>query len=198
MKYVGMLLTALLMSACASKIVNESGVTIMSEDAYESVIEKWSDHVEDYNGLNNTVTVMATLLAPEAVMAQVDQNARLFQWDQTAYNNEKQKAVNAMNTQTEAFVSFYSPERKWDDLYKSKTLWKVFLDVNGQRYEGKVTKVKLLPREIQKLYHYHTSFASPYMLTFPVSANSVGIGPARLVFTGAVGSVTLHFGTGAK
>lgn len=195
MKYLGILVTALLLSSCASTSVNRGGVTVMSEDAYEGVVDKWSDHVEDYNGLNNTVTIMATLLTPEVVVAQVDQNARQFQWDQVAYDNEKKKAENAMATKTEAFVSFYSPERKWDDLYKSKTLWKVFLDVNGQRYEGTVSKIKLLPREIQKLYHYHTSFATPYMLSFPVAATAVGNSPARLVFTGAVGSVTLNLGT---
>lgn len=194
MKYLGILITALILSACASHTVNNGGVTIMSEDAYDSTIDKWSDHVEDYNGLNNTVTIMATLLAPEAVLAQVDQNARLFQWDQVGYDNEKKKAENAMATKTEAFVSFYSPERKWDDLYRSKTLWKVFLDVRGQRYEGTVSKVKLLPREIQKLYSYHTTFATPYMISFPVAATAVGNGPARLIFTGAVGSITLHFG----
>lgn len=195
MKILGVLLSALVLSACASTTVNRGGVTVMSEDAYEATVEKWSDHVEDYNGLNNTVTIMATVLNPEVVLAQVDQNARLFQWDQVNYDNEKKKAENAMTTKTEAFVSFYSPERKWDDLYKSKTLWKVFLDVNGQRYEGTVSKIKLLPREIQKLYHYHTAFATPYMISFPVAATTVGAGPARLVFTGAVGSVTLNFGT---
>jgi hypothetical protein len=195
MKNFGVLLTALLLSACASTAVNRAGVTVMSEEAYEEAVDRWSDHVEDYNGLNNTVTIMATLLNPEVVMAQVDQNARLFQWDQVSYENEKKKAQNAMATKTEAFVSFYSPERKWDDLYRSKTLWKVFLDVNGQRYEGTVSKVKLLTREIQKLYHYHTGFATPYMISFPVAATAVGNNPSRLIFTGAVGSVTLNFGT---
>lgn len=194
MKYLGILLTTLLVTACASTSVNKSGVILMSEAAYNATVDKWSDHIEDYNGLNNTVTIMATILNPEMVMAQVDQNGRLFQWDQITYDNEKKKAENQMATQTEVFVSFYSPERKWDDLYKSKTLWKVFLDVNGQRYEGKVSKIKLISREIEKLYHYHTNFATPYMITFPVSANSVGTNPARLVFTGAVGSVTLSFG----
>lgn len=198
MKYLGILLTALVLSACASKEVNKNGLVLVNEEGYENMIDKWSDHVEDYSGLNNTVTIMATLLNPEMAMSQLDQNARIFQWDQITYDNEKKKLQDAMKVQTDVFVSFYSPERKWDDLYKSKTLWKIFLDVNGQRYEGKVTKVKLLTREIQRLYSYHTSFGTPYIITFPVPANSVGTAPARITFTGAVGSVSLNFGQKAQ
>lgn len=196
MKHVGILLSALLLlSACASStITNRAGISLMSQSAYEDVVDKWTDNIEDYNGLNNTVTVFATLLGSEMTMAQVDQNARLFQWDQITYDNEKKLAENRMAQETKVFVSFYSPERKWDDLYKSKTLWKVFLDANGQRYEGKVTKLKLLTREIQGLYHYHTSFATPYTITFPVGARSLDGHPVKLVFTGAIGSVTLNFG----
>jgi hypothetical protein len=197
MKCLGILSSLLLSSwltACVSSNVTSSGVNIMSEASYEAIVDKWSDHVEDYNGLNNTVTIMATLLNPEMATAQLDQNARVFQWDQITFDNEKKKLENNLGQQTEIFVSFYSPERKWDDLYKSKTLWKVFLDMNGQRYEGKVSKIKLLPREVQSLYHYHTSFATPYTISFPVSARGVDNKPARLIFTGAIGSVTLNFG----
>jgi len=194
MKKVGIILAALFLASCASTTENRSGVTVMNETAYEAVVDKWTDHVEDYNGFNNTVTIMATIVTPEVALAQVDQNARIFQWDQITYDNEKKKTETALTTKTDAFVSFYSPERKWDDLYKSKTLWKVFLDVNGQRYEGKAAKVKLLPREVQKMYHYHTVFATPYLISFPVAATSINGSPARLVFTGAVGSVNLNFG----
>lgn len=179
---------------CASTITNRAGVNLMSASAYENIVDNWSDHIEDYSGLNNTVTIQATLLGSDVSLAQVDQNARIFQWDQVTYENEKKLAENRMAQETQVFVSFYSPERKWDDLYKSKTLWKVFLDANGQRYEGKVTKIKLLTREIQSLYHYHTSFASPYMISFPVSARSLDGKQVKVVFTGAIGSVIMNFG----
>lgn len=191
---MGASLFSLLLASCASSTITKNGLSVMSESNYQTLVDKWSDHIEDYNGLNNTVTIMATLLNPEMAMAQLDQNARVFQWDESTLNSEKQKVEKNLNQQTEIFVSFYSPERKWDDLSKSKTLWKIFLDVNGQRYEGKATKIKLLPREIQNLYHYHTSFASPYMISFPVSARQVDNKPARLIFTGAIGSIALNFG----
>lgn len=194
MKCCGVLLAVLFLASCASTTTNRAGLSLMSASAYESVVDRWTDRIEEYNGLSNTVTIQGTLLNPEMALAQLDQNARIYQWDQSTYDNEKRALENRLATETQVFVSFYSPERKWDDLYKSKTLWKIFLDVNGQRYEGKSTKVKLLTPEIQSLYHYHTSFATPYLITFPVSATAVNGQPARLTFTGAIGSATLNFG----
>ena len=158
------------------------------------MVDKWSDRVEDYSGLNNTITVMATLLNSEMNQAQLEHNARLFQWDQNKMSEEKKLVDEKATKQTDVFVSFYSPERKWDDLYKSKTLWKVFLDVDGQRFEGKAAKVKLLTREIQSLYPYHTGYGTPYVVTFPVATTRTDGKPVRLVFTGSISSVTLSFG----
>lgn len=194
MKTVGFFLLILNLVSCASTTTNRAGLNIMSESAYENVIDKWSDNIENYNGLSNTMSIKATLLNNEAALAQLDQNARLFQWDQITFDNEKKNLETRLGQRTEVFVSFYSPERKWDDLYKSKTLWKIFLDVDGMRFEGKATKIKLLPREIQGLYHYHTSFATPYTVTFPVPANTLDGKTVRLIFTGSVGSAALNFG----
>jgi hypothetical protein len=179
---------------CASeRTTNDHGLNLMSSSAYESTIDQWTDYVETYNGINNTVTVQATLINSEVAAAQTDQSARTYQWDQAKYDSEKKDLAERLSKETDVFVSFYSPERKWDDLSKSKTLWKMYLDVNGQRYEGKAIKSKLLPRELQSLYHYHSSFSTPYMLSFPVSTKSVDGKPARLVLTGAVDAVTLDF-----
>ncbi|MBC7371104.1 MAG: hypothetical protein H7326_06035 [Bdellovibrionaceae bacterium] len=182
------------LASCATKTTNDKGLNVLTEDAYGAVIDKWSDRVENYSGLNNTITVMATLVNSEVVQAQLEHNAHMFQWDQTKMTEETRLANEKAAKQTEVFVSFYSPERKWDDLYKSKTLWKVFLDVNGQRYEGKAVKIKLLTREVQSQYPYHTGYGTPYSITFPVDTKNADGKPVRLVFTGAIGSVTLNFG----
>lgn len=187
------ILFAVFLTSCASTTVNEKGLNVITKNAYDAVIDKWSDRIENYSGLNNTITVMATLLNSEVLNAQLEHNARLFQWDQDKMDEERRLLEEKAAHQTDVFVSFYSPERKWDDLYKSKTLWKIFLDVDGQRYEGKAAKVKLLTAEIQSLYSYHTSYGTPYIITFPVNTKSTDGKSVRLVFTGAIGAVTLKF-----
>lgn len=186
--------TALLSASCATITTNDKGVHVLTEDGYGAVIDKWSDRIESYSGLNNTITVMATVLNSEVMTAQLEHNARLFQWDQNKMNQERLLVEQKAAKQAEVFVSFYSPERKWDDLSKSKTLWKVFLDVNGQRHEGQATKIKLLTREIQSLYPYHTLHGTPYSIVFPLDSKSLDGKTVRLIFTGSIGSVTLTFG----
>ena len=186
--------TALLSASCATITTNDKGVHVLTEEGYGAVIDKWSDRIESYSGLNNTITVMATVLNSEVMTAQLEHNARLFQWDQNKMNQERLLVEQKAAKQAEVFVSFYSPERKWDDLSKSKTLWKVFLDVNGQRHEGQATKIKLLTREIQSLYPYHTLYGTPYSIVFPLDSKSLDGKTVRLIFTGSIGSVTLTFG----
>jgi hypothetical protein len=194
MKTLVMFFSFLALTACATMTTNEKGLNVLSESGYDAVVDKWSDRIEDYSGLNNTITVMATLLNTEMLNAQLDHNARMFQWDQNKMTEERKLVEEKAAKQTEVFVSFYSPERKWDDLAKSKTLWKVFLDVNGQRYEGKAAKIKLLTREIQSLYPYHTAYGTPYTIQFPVDTKNVDGKQVRLIFTGSIGAVTLNFG----
>ena len=171
-----------------------TGLKVMTVDEYENIIDNNSDHKSMYDGLYNTLQLYATLINPTVARAQLDQNARLFLWDKEKFETEAKKAEEDLAKETKVFVSLYTPDRKHDDLNKSKTLWKFFLDVNGKRYEGKATKIKLLVTEIQGLYPYHTRFATPYNLTFPVSAKFIEKENIRLVMTGPVGSVSADFG----
>ena len=72
-------------------------------------------------------------------------------------------------------------------------MWKIFLDVDGQRYEGKATKNKATLSEVQVMYPYHNRWSVPYIVTFPVATATVENKPATLTFTGAVSTSQLKF-----
>jgi hypothetical protein len=187
------LLGLLFLTACATQEVTPTGLHLMTESQYEKTIDTYSDGTETYNGLYNAVNVRGTILNSRVALAEVDQDARLYQWDQNKYNEERQKALDKVNKSTEVFISFFTPERKHDDLQKFDSLWKVFLDVNGQRFEGKVTKIKLQTVEVQRLYAYHTRFSTPYLIEFPIAAKKIENLPAKLTITGPAGSAQLKF-----
>lgn len=193
MKYI-LLAISFVLSACATRDVTPTGLDVMSETAYQSVINEYSDATERYSGLYNTITMRSTILNSKVVHAQMDQNARLYLWDKAKYEEEKSNANKKMVNETEVFVSFYTPERKHDNLDRSKTLWKVFLDVNGKRYEGKPARVKkVLTSEIQGLYSYHNSFSTAYIVTFPLPTSEIERNPSKLTVTGPVGSATQSY-----
>ncbi len=179
--------------SCASTPENPHGLPLMSESEYETNIETFTEKTQVYSGLYNVMDISGTLINSTVAQSQLDQQARLYQWDPSKMTTEKVKSDEGLNKETEIFVSFYTPERKHDDLNKNQTLWKIFLDANGRRYEGKVKKVKLLTEEIRGLYPYHNRFATPYEIVFPVSVRSIESTPVKLTVTGPIGSANLQF-----
>lgn len=189
------LLTSLILTSlgCVTRLATPAGVPDIPIGKYDNLIEEKSRKIQIYDGLYNKLTVESTWLDSAVTEASLSHNARLQQWNEQKYKEEKAKVISKHAESTEFFVSFYSPERKHNDLSNNKTLWKIFLDVNGQRYEGKATKVKLLFSEIQVLYPYHNRWSTPYVVSFPVATTLVENKPATLTFTGAVSSTQLQF-----
>jgi hypothetical protein len=186
-------LSFILLTACATHEVTSTGLELMTESQYEAIIDTFTDRIETYKGLYNAVQVSATIINTPVAMAQIDQKARLYQWDQKKFNSERSATQDKLTKKTEIFVSFYTPERKHDDLHKSDSVWKIFLDVDGQRFEGKATKMKEQTIEIAGIYSYHTRFSTPYSVTFPVSTKRIENQPSKLTLTGPAGSAQLNF-----
>lgn len=186
-------LFSLLGFSCANHLPTPTGVPEISYSNYEKVVHDHTRKVEVYDGLYNKLTVQATWLDSLLTESTLSHSARLSQWTEQKYREERSKKVGKNAESTEFFVSLYTPERKHADLTGNKTLWKVFLDVDGQRYEGKATKVKLLLSEIQAIYPQHNRWSVPYYVSFPVATSLVENKPATLTFTGAVGSAQLTY-----
>lgn len=183
----------LLLSSCASRETTTAGVQISTQAEAEKVIDKYSDRIESFNGFYNTLQASATLQNSVVDVAVLDQKARLFQWDQGKFDAQKLESTEKLGKETGIFLSFFTPDKKHDDLNKTPSLWKIFLDVNGRRYEGKATKIKLQTVELQSIYSYHTRFSTPYQLIFPISVRLIENYPSKLTLTGPVGSATLNF-----
>ena len=179
--------------SCATSLPMPVGVKELSPSDYENLIQQKTKKVEIYLGLENKLTVAATRLDSEVTEGTLSHSARLAQWEEPKYKEERFKIVTKHTDRTEFFVSFYTPERKLADLANTKNLWKIYMDVNGQRYEGKATKVKQLLSEIQALYPHHNRWSTPFMISFPVSTALTENKSAVITLTGAAGSAQLKF-----
>lgn len=186
------LLSSLILS-CASHTVTPEGITVISATEYERIVEKNTQNTERYQGLYNTLNVTGTFLTAKMTQAQLEQSARLYLWNKEKFEKESRERLGKLEQKTQFFVSFFTPERKNDNLSKSKSIWKVFLDVGGKRYEGKVEKIKQLTAEIQSHYPYHTRWNTPYMITFDVPVRTIESLPADLTLTGSVDQAVLKF-----
>lgn len=191
---VSLLLTT---AACATRETTVTGLNLMSEREYEKVLERFTHHEQQYKGLYNTMDVTATLIVPSVAHAELEQKARIYQWDRAKFQAESNKLNDELRTQTQVFMSFYTPEHKNDDLQKLGTQWRVYLEAGGRRWEGKVAKIKTPTAEIQGIYPYHVRFSTPYLVTFPTAANTVAKESARFIVTGPVGLMALDYSTDA-
>ncbi len=179
--------------SCVTRLTTPSGVPEISVSDYERLIENKTKKVQIYDGFYNQLTVQATWIDSDVTEARLSHSARLFQWTEDKYRLEKTNAISKHTEYTEFFVSLYTPERKHNDLSSSRTVWKIFLDVNGVRYEGKAFKVTELLSELQVMYPYHNRWSTPYKVTFPVATALVEKIPAALTLTGAISTSQLRF-----
>lgn len=193
-KKVSLLLAALFVfSSCATRLKTPAGVPEVAISDYEQAVSDRTRKTEVYDGLYNRLTIQATWLDSTLTDYGLAYSARLAQWDETHYREERAKKVSQNAGSTEFFVSLYTPERKHAELNSIKNLWKIYLEVNGQRYEGKAAKIKLLLSEVQVMYPHHNRWSVPYSVTFPVATGLVEGKPATLILTGAVGSAEVKF-----
>lgn len=180
-------------SACITPYANPHLQNLIPESEYESLTEKFSDNKKIYDGFIQTMEVSATLLNTSVSKAQLDQKARIYQWTPEQYNSQKADMESSLSKETKVFLGFFVPERKHDDLHKSKTLWKIFLDVGGKRYDGKAERLKTIVADVQSLYPKHNRFFTPYVVTFNAPAAQIEFAASKLTMTGPVGSTTLDF-----
>lgn len=185
--------TLLLLGACAHREPMDPSLTLMSEDQFAETLTNWTDHVQKYEGFYNVLDSRATLRNSPVMKAQMDQSARVYRWDRAKLTAEANKLIEKTRNETEVFLSFYTPTRANDDLHKSGTQWRVYLEVDGKRWEGKVNKIRQSVPEIQGLYPYHTSFATPYSITFTVPLAQVETRPSKFTVTGPMGDAVFNF-----
>jgi hypothetical protein len=178
---------------CATGFQNPNLPNLIPQSQYESTVRKYTEKSQVYDGLTEIMEFTAVLLNSKVAREQADQSARIFQMDETQYANKKSEVESALASNTQVFVSFFSPDRKHDDLGKAKTLWRVFLDAGGKRYTGKVEKMKTIYADVASLYPGHTRFHSPYKITFPVPTSMVENGVSKLTLTGPAGSSSVEF-----
>ncbi len=193
MKQLILVLCCLFVAACATRLPLIAGVKDISSGEYSSFVETKTQKSEVYDGLYNKLTVQLTHVDAEMTENILAYSAKLSQWSEAVYQDEKSKMISSHSTQTEFFLSFFVPEKKHDNLNIKKTTWKVYLDVNGQRYEGTVVRSKSLFLDLEAIYPHHNRWSTAYTLTFPVSTASTEGKNLTVTITGPVASTQVKF-----
>lgn len=187
------LLISGLISSCVTRLPTPSGIKEISLSEYDNLVRSKTKDIRIYDGFTNNLEIYATRMDSDMNEAYLSHAARLFQWSLSQYNDEKNKLILKQGTASEFAVSFFTPERKNDDLSSGKSSWKVFLDVDGVRYEGKATKIKRNLAELEAFFPHHNRWFTFYTISFPVATSLSENKPAVLTFTGGLGATQLVY-----
>lgn len=193
MKLFLIILTSLFLNSCVTQLPVADGIKEISVSDYKNLVDKKTQKTEVYSGLYNQLTVSATRMDGEMTDAYLSHSARFLQWSAAQHQTEKAKAIAQGTEKTEFFLSFYTPERKHNDLSSSKSIWKIYLDINGQRYEGTAKKIKSQQIEVETMYPNHNRWSNPYSVTFPIAAAIADGKPAVMTITGTLAATQLKF-----
>ncbi len=189
-------LTAAMLGCSVKPIKNNSGIEAMSERSYRSLVTKNTSKTSQYSGFYQTFQADMTIMTAELQTEMLKQRAEFLQWDQTTYQAERDKMMQEAAAYSKFFMRFFSPENEYDDLHKGKTIWKVYLDYNGTRFEGKVRKLTDKFVEMQNIYPHLDRFSSPYEITFNVPMTTVEAGASKVTLTSSLGSAEFKFPSG--
>ena len=201
MKKSALIFASLLtIAACSNKptqldqaVMPEKGGVPDVSQAYDTLIERYSDGDSKYSGFYNNFEYKATLQNSTVREAVLLKKANYYLWPADKVQTERQKLMKEMAEETEIFVSFFTPDRKNDNLSEEKAIWRVYLEAGGRRYQGKARKVKSLLAELQTLYPYHNRWTTPYELKFAIPTSVIETQESTLTITGPLGSRTVRF-----
>lgn len=183
-----LVIAVLLIVACSTNSKKSD-----EDDRYFEHVEKQTVSSKAYQGFTNVLQMQATLVTRGLAEMQVERKAEQFQWSSAERVAQKEKEAQKTTKSTEVFLSFFTPDNDLDDLSLPKSLWRIYLDVGGVRYEGRVQKVSGTVTEIQNLFPGHNRWSTPYQISFIVPTDIVESQKAKLVVTGPMATEELQF-----
>lgn len=181
--------------SCSSAPVSELDVApaALNQGQYESLIKKYTRSDKRYSGLYNKYHVSATLLNSQ-VQGAIDDRLRFYkQLNDQDYESEREASQQRLSSQSLVFLSFYSPEKDYRKLHRPNSLWKIYVEYNGQKYPGRIKKDKEKELQLKKLFPHHSRWSSPYIVTFNVPMTSLEEGKATLILSSSAGKSVLEF-----
>lgn len=165
----------------------------VSESDYNSMYKRNTRKANQYDGFYQTFQADVTLLSTDLRTAGVARQADYLQWDADRLQKERDSEFQKMAGQTEFFMRFFTPDGDNDNIGMAKSIWRVYLEVGGKRYEGDAKKLTENMTELKNLYPGMDRFSTPYLISFKVPTQAVETASAKVVLTGQLGKAEFDF-----
>lgn len=188
-------LLALTLTSCSSTPKESEAVVgpRLSQREYAQLIERNTSGDKKYDGFYAVFEVYATLMNSDVQTAVLQKTTDTLQWSAQTAQKEREKLFQENSNSTKVFLSFFTPTRRINDLAKGNSLWKIYLETNGEKYEGRVTKRNTPFEALSIMFPHHSRWAIAYDVSFPVPLSAVEKSESYFIITSSLGSARLKF-----
>ncbi|MGE0762743.1 MAG: hypothetical protein AB7N80_05645 [Bdellovibrionales bacterium] len=180
------------LTACASAPTSTTPGSISEED-YIKQIQSKTQNTSQYDGFYQTFQASATLLTTDMTMASLARRADMQRWDSSKLQKERDRSFQEMAADTKFIVRLFTPEHQYNDLHQPASTWKVYLEHEGKRYEGKAKKLTEKFMEVRHLYPYADRFSNFYEVTFKLPTTSAETSSVKFILTGPLGTAEFTY-----
>jgi len=178
--------TLLTVFSCATR-------TYQSQGIYNQNLKQWSRSEKNYEGFSNTMQADLTFFHPRFVESQVIFKSEIYGWDQEKLKTQMALELSEASSKSKAFLAFYTPERRLNQLARNQTPWRVFLDVEGKRIQAEIKRNRVALAELRLLYPFVTRWHIPYDLIFDIPSSALSGKTFTIQIAGPVGQQIFTF-----
>lgn len=192
-------LALFLLTSCASGDKSEGTIAAgdvgpkLSERKYGNLIGAHTRSNQKYEGFYNKFEASVTFLNSDVQTYILQRKNDVLQWDQPTAQKERERLFQENSTETRFALSLYTPSPRLNDLHKGSSIWKVYLEANGQRYTGRAQKRNGKLEDLQAIFPYHNRWSVPYDIIFPVPLSATESGAVKLILTSSQGTAEFEF-----
>ncbi|MHB8232386.1 MAG: hypothetical protein ACYDDB_05755 [bacterium] len=176
---------------------------VQSTGGYKASLEKSTRKADIYNKFNTVMYLRATYFNKPFIYAYSKEYANYYMLSPKAFKEKLSALSSEFGKYITLFVSVYTPQKSYNNLDSSRSIWMVYL-VNN---EGEsVMPVSIKPSQkkrvfLKKFFPYVTGWSKQYIIKFPryydKTEKKLFINPAtnqiELVITGVNGKAVLKW-----
>jgi hypothetical protein len=188
-------LIALPLVSCMSPTIKSGAPigTALSDSEYSKLMSTNTEHKIEYDGFYNKFEVFVTYMNSDVQSAYLQRRSDVLQWDVKTAQTERDKMFQENSTQTKFSMSLFTPTSRLNDLHKGTSIWKLYLEVDGQRYEGKPSKRNIKLEDHIALFPQHNRWSTPYEIVFQNPLSISEKSDVKFIITSSQGSAEFTF-----
>src|SRR5262245_56396245 len=163
--------------------------------SFGQALKKYHRHGEFFNSQNLHASIVWDVVykSDEFREAMARRYAKAYRLTEAELNARIAQEKEEARRGPEFMVVLYTYDRKWNDLAKPDTIWRVRLETGNESYEPvKVTEIKPTPLD-QTFYPFMETWTHAYTVLFPSGSLSTDRQDFRLAIFGIKGHETLSW-----